>query len=401
MHDGHYPDASADKPRDRRLVRTSTPGIFKRGSRYVVRYRDAHGRDRKKFARSLAEARRIKSEVNADLARGEYRDVSKMSFAAYVEQWATTYQGRTTAGLRTETLDKYRRDLNRFAIPYFGRMKLSAITPTDVKEFAHDLSARGLARNTVRLAIAAVKVVLATAWEDGLIRTNPAAGVRTAVPTSVKEQQQVKALTEPELAAFLAAVPDEWKLFFTFMAQTGLRVSEAIAVRWSDIDLAKKTLRVERRAYNGRFDAPKSRFGRRTVPIPTSLCQALWATRARIEAITEETLVFSTPAGTLIDVSNVRNRILKKAAKAAGVPWMAFHALRHTYATMLFRNGWNAAQVQRVLGHHSPAFTLATYVHLLPEDIPGTDFLSASSPPSVASIAADTPSESRREPFSA
>ena len=69
------------------------------------------------------------------------------------------------------------------------------------------------------------------------------------------------------------------------------------------------------------------------------------------------------------------NRVLKPAARRAGVPWAAFHTLRHTCATMLFRNGLNAKQVQMWLGHHSPAFTLAVYVHLLAEDLPNPGFL--------------------------
>jgi Phage integrase family len=66
---------------------------------------------------------------------------------------------------------------------------------------------------------------------------------------------------------------------------------------------------------------------------------------------------------------------LKPAAKRAGVPWAGFHTLRHTCATMLFRGGLNAKQVQMWLGHHSPAFTLAVYVHLLPDDLPDPTFL--------------------------
>ncbi len=59
----------------------------------------------------------------------------------------------------------------------------------------------------------------------------------------------------------------------------------------------------------------------------------------------------------------------------AGLPWVTFHTLRHSCASMLFRAGLNAKQVQVWLGHHSPAFTLATYIHLLPDDMPDADFL--------------------------
>jgi integrase len=64
------------------------------------------------------------------------------------------------------------------------------------------------------------------------------------------------------------------------------------------------------------------------------------------------------------------NRVLKPAARKAGIPWAGFHTFRHTCATLLFRYGLNAKQVQIWLGHHSPAFTLEIYVHLVPEDLP-------------------------------
>ena len=87
--------------------------------------------------------------------------------------------------------------------------------------------------------------------------------------------------------------------------------------------------------------------------------------------------MFTTRDGTHLDPSNVAARVLKPAARRAGVPWAGFHTFRHTCATMLFRHGLNAKQAQMWLGHHSPAFTLATYVHLLPDDLPDAGFLDA------------------------
>ena len=82
--------------------------------------------------------------------------------------------------------------------------------------------------------------------------------------------------------------------------------------------------------------------------------------------------------GEPLDAGNLLRRVLKPAAGRAGVPWAGFHTLRHTAATLLFsRGGWNAKQVQVALGHHSPAFTLATYVHLLSDDLPDVEFFDA------------------------
>lgn len=94
------------------------------------------------------------------------------------------------------------------------------------------------------------------------------------------------------------------------------------------------------------------------------------------------------PGGGRVDASNLMRRVLTPTAIEAGlgragprrpnfraVSWVGFHTFRHTCATVLFREGWNAVQVQRWLGHHKPSFTLDTYVHLLPEDVPRADVL--------------------------
>ena len=67
--------------------------------------------------------------------------------------------------------------------------------------------------------------------------------------------------------------------------------------------------------------------------------------------------------------NNIFRRVLQPAREAADLPWVDFHAFRHTCPSILFAEGRNAVQVQRWLGHHSAAFTLATYVHLLDGDI--------------------------------
>src|SRR5205085_1756216 len=101
------------------------------------------------------------------------------------------------------------------------------------------------------------------------------------------------------------------------------------------------------------------------------LSQSLWRFRG---ASVDTEPVFASETGGYLDPSNVAARVFKPAAEAAGVPWASFHTLRHTCATMLFRNGVSAKQAQLWLGHHSPAFTLATYVHLLADDLPDPTF---------------------------
>lgn len=95
----------------------------------------------------------------------------------------------------------------------------------------------------------------------------------------------------------------------------------------------------------------------------------------------DEELVFTAEHGARIDQSNLISRVLKPAAREAGVGgWVGFHTFRHTCATLLFRNGWNAVQVQRWLGHHKPSFALDVYVHLLDEDVPAPAVFDAIAP---------------------
>ena len=104
----------------------------------------------------------------------------------------------------------------------------------------------------------------------------------------------------------------------------------------------------------------------------------------------DEDLVFTAERSSRIDMSNLMSRVLKPAAVRAGIgqwiktpkgrradTWVGFHTFRHTCASMLFRAGWNAAQVQRHLGHHKASFTLDTYIHLLDEDVPEPTFFDA------------------------
>lgn len=218
--------------------------------------------------------------------------------------------------------------------------------------------------------------MLADAFEAGDIRSNPAAGVRLAINNGhapLAEDGHVKALTEEELGRLLAEIPAEWRVFFELLAQTGLRIGEAIALRWGDVDFDRRRVRVRRRFYRGGFAPPKSKYGIRDVPIGSGLGADLELRWLLVDDV--EALVFASLTGTVLDADNLRRRVLKPAARRAGVPWGGFHTFRHTCATTLFHRGVNPKQAQVWLGHHSPAFTLAVYTHLLSGDLPDVDLL--------------------------
>jgi hypothetical protein len=143
-------------------------------------------------------------------------------------------------------------------------------------------------------------------------------------------------------------------------------------VRYADVD-EHGWLHVRRNFTRGKVGRPKGGNTRR-VRLTDSLAAEL-GDRRRATWADDETLVFAASQGARVNGHNFSRRIVKPAAKRAnfGV-WVSPHTLRHTSATLLFRAGWNAVQVQRFLGHADPGFTLRTYVHLLPEDLPSTEF---------------------------
>lgn len=99
-----------------RMEKTSHPGIYKRGGRYVVKFRDAGGRQRQESARTFDEARKLKSARGADVARGEFHAASRLKFRDYAEEWIERYQGKKGA-LRESTREEYRRGLAALRLP--------------------------------------------------------------------------------------------------------------------------------------------------------------------------------------------------------------------------------------------------------------------------------------------
>jgi integrase len=350
------------------------PGIFKRGNGFVVIYRDGSGRQRKAAAKTLAEARTIRANRLSAVARGEHFEASTILFRDYARTWVKTYTGRASRWLLEETRADYEKRLEADAIPFLGAMRMSAIQARHVREFVSHVAARGVSRGTVRLALAPVKALFAQVVEDGAILSNPAASVRVVVDREEFDsdgnplEERVKALTEDELGALLGKIPDRWRTFYAFLAETGLRIGEAIELRWRDVDLGRRRIRVERQFYRGSVRRPKSRYGVRDVPLTETMAKELWRLRA---GASEDALVFPAERGGRIDQSNLMSRILKPAAKAAGISGeVGHHTLRHLAGSRWFAAGWNAKQVQLALGHHSAAFTLAVYVHALDDDLP-------------------------------
>ncbi len=363
------------------MVKTKTPGIFQRGSRYVVVYR-VNGRQRKETVRTYDEARRLKRAREAARDAGEFQELSRVKFAVYAREWIERYHGTGSRGFREETRDEYRRDLERYAVPYFderlGRT-VAQISPRDVAAWIGWLCEQParqgatLSDRTVRRILAAFRSCMATAVREGVIRYNPCAGAALPHRQVVDDgdEEDVRVMSREQLATFLAVVHPRHRLFFRLLAATGLRWSEAIALQWRHLELdGAPAVRVRRRMRRGKIGPPKSKYGRRDVPLEPALATDLRRARAEAERTGDEDLVFTSLQGGPLDHADLTRRVLKPAAEEAGAGWAGMHTFRHTCASLLFARGASPVQVQRWLGHHSPSFTLDTYVHLLPGDAP-------------------------------
>lgn len=357
-----------------KLTKTSAPGIYRAGTRYVAIVR-VRGKQQKLFAPSLKQARDMRAELLADVSRGEYRSSSRDTFGEYAREWVDTYGGRTTRGFRESTRIGYRRSIEK-AIPFFDDRcrRMAEIEPADIRAYIRwlfDEKAQGrrLSLSTVRNHVAALRALFATAAEDGDLRHNPAYGVRISRPGPALEhdEEKIRALERDELARLLSEIPDAWRLFFDLLAATGVRIGEAVELRWQDVVFGERPqVAIRRRFYRGDVDSPKSKYGRRDLPLPTAVARRLWA----VQDAPDE-LLFSDPQEGWVNQDKLRRNVLKPAAIAAGVEWATLHTFRHTCASLLFAEGRNVKQVQEWLGHHDPAFTLKRYVHLLDEGIGG------------------------------
>jgi hypothetical protein len=161
-----------------RLEKTRTPGIFKRGSRYVFSYR-VDGKQRWESCRTLDEARRAKAARATDIDRGEFEQHSRITLHEYAREWIERYQGRGRRGFRDGTRDDYRRQIEQYICRYFpARLRLTEVTPSKIAGFVSWLcdeqaQKRMLSDSTVRNIMAPLRACLTTAVREGLIRSNP------------------------------------------------------------------------------------------------------------------------------------------------------------------------------------------------------------------------------------
>jgi integrase len=354
------------------LEPTDVPGVYRRGSRFVVVYR-AEGRQHKHAAQTMADACAIKLQRDGE-ARARRRGPTLHEFSL---SWVDRYAGTGHDSVRISTRREYRRLLVNFALTYFDReVRVRELDRTAAQQFVDWLTTRPgrdgrLCDRSISNALTPLRLTLDAAVANGLLDANPAGQVvlprrRSGRAWSTRERRY---LTRTELVRLLDEIPTKWRPLFELLAATGLRISEATGLRWSDLVLHGPTphLHVKRAIVKGAIVAPKSRHGARVIPLTPELAALLQTYRPPVAA--EDAFVFPGRDGRASDQGSLRRRALVPAAERAGLDGVGFHTLRHTCASMLIESGVSSLRLQRWMGHHSAAFTLETYGHLIDGDL--------------------------------
>jgi integrase len=332
------------------------------GFRAVCRYRDWDGMTRLvqrqaptkgAAAQALAVALRDRGRSGAD--SGVTRD-TKVSVLA--EKWFSELEGRSPS-----TLQAYRDRLDRQVLPALGNVR--------VRELSVGLLERHLAAvrashgpAVAKMTKSVISGMCGLACRHDALRSNPCRDVaripgqprRAPRALTVEEVRAVRRWLEDDAAARERDLPD----LVAFLAATGLRIGEACAVSWADVDLQAATVAVSGTVLRVKgqglvVSRPKSAAGERVLALP-KWCVALLRRRGPSSGP-----VFPAPSSRrLRDPSNTR-RALREAFLAMGMPGLTSHAFRKTVATLMDEAGLSARDAADQLGHARPSITQDVY----------------------------------------
>ena len=330
--------------------------------RWQARYAGPDGIDRpadETFA-SKGDAEVWLTLKEAEIRNGDWTnpDEGKVAFADYAGTWI-----EERPGLRPKTVELYGYLLRRHLAPALGHLAIADIQPSQVRRWRKQLLDAGVSAVTVAKAYRLLKAVLNTALDDGVIRRNPCR-IKGA---GQEESPERPILTIPEVYALADAVGQRYRALVLLAMFSSLRWSELGGLRRCDIDLEARTVRVIRQLTQVRgggfaFGPPKSRAGRRVVPIPDLIIPAIRWHLACFAGPGDEALVFTSPAGMPLHHSNFRRRVWLPALGSARLPAIHFHDLRHTGNQLAASAGATLRELMDRMGHDSERAAMV-YLH--------------------------------------
>ena len=324
------------------------------------------------YARTERDALEKMRELMRARDKGMPVITSNQTTGKYLEQWL---EDTARPSVRPKTYDSYRLNVQRL-LPLIGSIRLGNLSPAHVQSAYAALHRRGLSPRSIHHAHTVLHGALGKAVRWGMITRNPTDGAtRPRIP-----RREMNTLNRDEVQRLFEATEEDQchHALWVVLATTGLRLGEALGLRWEDIDLERGRLTVRRALQRQRqkglvFVEPKSSHSRRTVDLAARTVATLTRHRilqnkARLKsgaAADAPYSVFCHENGLPLDASGVTRRF-DKILKAAGLPDIRVHDLRHTAASLLLLGQVHPKVVQEMLGHSTITLTLDTYSHLVP-----------------------------------
>ena len=314
---------------------------------------------------SLAEARSWRIDAMAAIENNKTSGGGAASVREAAAQWlelaeAGHLHNRNGDPYKPSVLRSYRGDLDRNVYGPLGETRLREITQPMLVRLVDRWKQEGLHPSSIRNSITALRVVLRWATARGEIPANPVNGLR--LPASRGRRDRV---ADPQEAGrLLSALPAFERALYAAAMYAGLRRGELAALRWSDVDLAGRMIRVERSwdFVACEFVLPKSAAGTRVLAMTERLREVLVEHGLDTRAGGDE-LVFGafTPRAVVARAD--------RAFTAAGERRITLHECRHSYASMSIAAGVQPKELQHSMGHASISITLDRYGHLFPAHV--------------------------------
>jgi integrase len=358
------------------LIRTYPVGQDAKGKparfRAVVNYRDFDGVTRRvessgRTSTMATQALRMKLQTRT--LAGRHGDLTAMSrFADAADLWLSKVDEMVQDGLRSPgTVDTYRRQLKNHVLPAMGEVRLGEATTPLVDKVIASIKAK-VSASTAKSCRSVISGVMGLAVRYGAITANP---VREVERIEAKPKREPRALTMAERVELLEQLQEDDKarrrdlpdLVF-FMLATGVRIGEALAVIWSEVDFNAGTVQITSTLVRVKSEGllrkgTKSRAGERTLPLPQSAV-AMLRRRFMTGARLDQPLFPSVERG-FRDPANVR-RELREARGTKTLAWITSHTFRKTAATILDEAALSARLVADQLGHSRPSMTQDVYM---------------------------------------
>ncbi len=360
--------------------------VSKRRSRYVVDYRDLDRKRRWESFSTRKEADDRLEEILKGLRQRTFCPPSKIPvFETTAKEWLETKRGR-----RVASYAQWQTHVEKHLVPAIGKHRLDWIDVGAIERMRDNFRERGLSARTVNKVLTTASAIFDLAQRRGYVAVNGAKlaeRLRTdeigagATPSETPrsnlaevDERDVLSAAETRRLIENAGSPRDRALLLT-LALTGGRIGEITALTWDDIDFDGVKIEIRRsvswakeRGVKGppmpRFYEPKTKAGRRNIPVPPALVSELRKWKLACPP-TDNDLVFPSANGTPISRSVVRKNVLRPALTSAKLRAVTIHSLRHSFATALIQQGTPVNEVSGLLGHSSPAITMKVYTHWL------------------------------------